>query len=104
MNVSAKVTEGPEAYSVYESHLYWKKAFRRFRKNGLAMAGLVVIFLFLFAAIFGPILAPYDFLEQDLVSALQGPSLKHWLGTDELGRDIFSRLLYGARTAALVAF
>jgi peptide/nickel transport system permease protein len=104
MNVSAQVTEVPEANSVYESHLYWKKAFRRFRKNGLAMAGLVVILLFLFAAIFGPMLAPYDFLEQDLVSALQGPSLKHWLGTDELGRDIFSRLLYGARTAALVAF
>ncbi|MCA9837754.1 MAG: ABC transporter permease [Trueperaceae bacterium] len=82
----------------------WQTAFRRFRKNWLAVFGLIIIILFLLAAIFGPILAPYDFLEQDLTSMLQGPSALHWLGTDDLGRDTFSRLLYGARTAALVAF
>jgi ABC-type dipeptide/oligopeptide/nickel transport system permease subunit len=55
------------------------------------------------AALIGPYLAPYDFLAQDINAALQGPSAQHWFGTDELGRDIFSRLLYGARTAAVVA-
>ena len=98
------LTENQASQLGHESYNFWKKALRRFRKNGLAVAGLIMIILFLLAAIFGPYLAPYDFLEQDLLNTLKGPSAAHWLGTDELGRDIFSRLLYGARTAALVAF
>ena len=78
-------------------------AWRRLRKNKLALAGLAVILIFLFMAIFGRLLTPYDFLEQDMSSQLQPPSSAHWLGTDALGRDILSRLLYGARTAAIVA-
>ena len=65
--------------------------------------GLVVIIIFYVIAVIGPLLAPYDFLEQRLQSQLESPSAAHWLGTDDLGRDIFSRLLYGARTAALVS-
>jgi peptide/nickel transport system permease protein len=65
--------------------------------------GLVILGLFAIAAIFGPYIAPYDFLSQDISRQLQGPSSSNWLGTDALGRDILSRLLYGARTAALVA-
>jgi peptide/nickel transport system permease protein len=82
----------------------WVEAWRRLRRNTLSMVGLVIIVLFLFAAIFGRWLAPYDFLEQNIGNQLQPPSAEHWLGTDALGRDIFSRLLYGARTAAIVAF
>lgn len=82
----------------------WGDAWKRLRKNRLSMVGLVIIALFLFAAIFGRILAPYDFLEQNIGNQLQPPSSEHFLGTDALGRDIFSRLLYGARTAAIVAF
>ena len=78
-------------------------AWRRLRKNKLALAGLAVILIFLFMAIFGRLLTPYDFLEQDMSSQLPSPSSAHWLGTDALGRDILSRLLYGARTAAIVA-
>jgi peptide/nickel transport system permease protein len=81
-----------------------KDAFRRLARNKLSLAGLVIVGFFLFAAVFGPYLAPYDFLAQDQTNALLGPSWNHWLGTDALGRDIFSRLLYGSRTAALVAF
>ena len=81
----------------------WNDAFYRFRKNILAVGGGGVILIFILAALIGPYLAPYDFLAQDINAALQGPSADHWLGTDELGRDIFSRLLYGARTAAIVA-
>jgi peptide/nickel transport system permease protein len=82
----------------------WADAWYRLLKNRLAVAGLVVIAIFLFLALFGRFFTPYDFLAQDLTSQLQPPSAAHWLGTDALGRDILSRLLYGARTAAIVAF
>lgn len=81
----------------------WGDALRRLLRNKLSVFGLFVLSLFLIAAILGPFLAPYDFLKQDQNAALQGPSWDHWLGTDALGRDVFSRLLYGARTAAFVA-
>lgn len=82
----------------------WGDAWNRLRKNRLSMLGLGIIVIFLFAAIFGRALAPYDFLQQNIGNQLQSPSRDHLLGTDALGRDIFSRLLYGARTAAIVAF
>lgn len=81
----------------------WQDALYRFSRNWLAVGGAIVIVLFILSALVGPYIAPYDFLEQNIGQALQGPSAEHWLGTDELGRDIFSRLIYGARTAALVA-
>ncbi len=82
----------------------WKDAWHQLIANRLALGGLIIVLLFLFAAIFGTWLAPYDFLAQDIANALQPPSSAHWLGTDALGRDIFSRLLLGARSAAIVAF
>jgi peptide/nickel transport system permease protein len=88
----------------YKQRSLWADAVRRFRKNWLAVGGLLIIILFMVAALIGPALAPYDFLEQDIFNTLKGPSAEHVLGTDQLGRDILSRLLYGARTAALVAF
>ena len=82
----------------------WRDAWNRLRRNALSMFGLAIIIVFLFAAIFGRWLAPYDFLEQNIGAQMLPPSSEHFLGTDALGRDIFSRLLYGARTAAIVAF
>ena len=87
-----------------EQRSLWSNAVRRFRKNLLAVAGLIIVLLFIIVAIIGPFIAPHDFLEQSILNALQGPSREYLLGTDDLGRDIFSRLIYGARTAALVAF
>lgn len=81
----------------------WQDAARRLMKNRLSLGGLIVVLLFLFTAIVGPFLTPYDFLEQNIGGALQTPSREHLLGTDALGRDIFSRMVYGARTAALIA-
>lgn len=86
-----------------EQRTLWQDAVRQFVKSRLAVGGLIAISLFILAALFGPYVAPYDFLDQDLSNTLQTPSAEHWLGTDELGRDIFSRLLHGARTAALVS-
>lgn len=82
----------------------WKEALRRLLLNRLATLGLIVVFLFLIAALIGPYVTPYHFLDQEIDNALQNPTWNHWLGTDALGRDIFSRLLHGARTAAFVGF
>ena len=81
-----------------------KDAWNRLIANKLAIVGLVVIFVLFFIAIFGPMITPYDFLTQDLHARNQAPSMQHWFGTDDLGRDILSRVIYGARTAVIVAF
>jgi len=68
-----------------------------FRRNWLAVAGLVVSLLLGLVAIAAPLLATYDPAAQNLAGRLQPPNVTHWLGTDELGRDIYSRLVYGTR-------
>ena len=102
----SKVSRVVDDGSVFigEQRNLWQDAARRFRKNWLAVAGLAVVVLFLLLALIGPHIAPYDFLEQNIMKAFQGASSEHFLGTDDLGRDVFSRMLHGARTAALVAF
>jgi len=81
----------------------WRDAWLRLRRNRLAMFGLALIVLLVFVAAFGPCLTPYDFLSQDQTARNAAPSAAHWLGTDDLGRDVLSRVIYGARTALLVA-
>ena len=66
------------------------------------MAGLVVIVLLGLAAIFAPVVATHDPNTVDLLAAGDRPSAAHWLGTDEVGRDVFSRLVYGARVSLSV--
>lgn len=102
----AKVSRVVDDGSIFigEQRSLWQDAARRFRRNWLAVGGLLIVVCFLVLATIGPHIAPYDFLEQNIVKAFQGPSAEHSLGTDDLGRDIFSRMLHGARTAALVAF
>jgi peptide/nickel transport system permease protein len=75
---------------------------RMVRKNPLAGAGAVLIVLFTVLAVFAPWLAPQDPAHIELSARLAGPSAAHWFGADELGRDIFSRLIYGARISMLV--
>jgi peptide/nickel transport system permease protein len=79
---------------------------RAFFSNRLALFGMIVISLFILMAIFAPLVAPYDPLAQNLTEKFAGPSLAHPFGQDELGRDILSRIIYGARislTAGLAA-
>ena len=73
------------------------KGLRVLVRNPMALAGLAVILLWSLVAIFAPTIAPYDPLEQNIQDRLQPPSREHLCGTDELGRDIFSRIIYGAR-------
>jgi peptide/nickel transport system permease protein len=80
--------------------LYWK----RFRSNPLTVIGSLVIFLLLLLAIFSPNLTPRDPYKQELLQRLKPPSTLHWFGTDELGRDVFSRILLGVRVSLAIGF
>lgn len=75
---------------------------RAAKHNWLAIIGLVLVAMFVVFALFSPWIAPQDPAHIELASRLQPPSLAHWCGTDELGRDILSRLIYGARISMLV--
>jgi len=77
--------------------------YRTLREKRLAFAGAVVIVAFVAVGIAAPIIAPHDPLEIDLRNALSVPSAEHWFGTDNNGRDILSRVLYGARTSLFVS-
>lgn len=79
-------------------------AWHRFKKNRLAVVGLVVIVLFIIMAVFAPLISPYDYAKQDLTSTYQTPNSKHLLGTDNLGRDMLSRIMYGARISLVIGF
>lgn len=81
-----------------ESHL-----FDFLRHSLLARIGFAIVAALIVAALFAPWIAPADPSAQNLPARLQGPSLHHWMGTDELGRDIFSRILFGARISLLVS-
>ena len=73
------------------------EVWRRLKKNKLAIASLIVLLLLFFTAIIAPLIAPYSYDQQDFSQSFAGPSKEHLLGTDRLGRDILSRLLYGSR-------
>ena len=82
----------------------WKEAWQSFYKNRLALAGLCIVIFFIIIAIIAPWIAPYGFKTQVLADRMQAPSSKHWFGTDDFGRDIFSRVIYGARISLWVGF
>jgi peptide/nickel transport system permease protein len=80
----------------------WRDAFRRVLRNKPAMVGLVCISIFVLGAVLAPLIAPYGPTEGSLANGQQGPSVAHIMGTDLLGRDEFSRILYGARISLTV--
>jgi peptide/nickel transport system permease protein len=82
----------------------WKEAWLSFCKNRLALIGLGIVIFFIIIAIIAPLIAPYGYKDQNLVERLQAPSSEHWFGTDDFGRDIFSRIVYGARISLWVGF
>jgi peptide/nickel transport system permease protein len=89
---------GLEEHGLSQRTLVW----RRFRRHKLAIASLVVLLLIGLAVALAPVLAPYGYSEQHLDQILQAPSSKHLLGTDHIGRDELTRLLYGGRVSLLV--
>jgi ABC-type dipeptide/oligopeptide/nickel transport system permease subunit len=107
------VTTGPEGHitavvatelggesgisDVTDARPFSSDVWRRFRQDKLAMIGLVFIVLLILVAIFAPLVAPYDPISDRVREYRQGPSRDHLFGTDEIGRDVFSRVIYGAR-------
>ena len=84
-------------------HSVGRERLRLFLRNPMGMFGFILVSLFFIAAIFAPMLATHDPLALDIPNRLSGPTLEHWAGTDQLGRDTFSRVLYGGRVALQVA-
>jgi peptide/nickel transport system permease protein len=82
----------------------WRDAWRTLRKNKLAMVGLGIIVFFVLVALFAPAIAPFPYDQGELALKNKPPSEKYWFGTDYNGRDIFSRVVYGARISLWVGF
>jgi dipeptide transport system permease protein len=81
---------------------YWQGAWLRLRQNKLAMLGLAVILLLAVMATLGSVISPHDHTTQKLLESNQPPSANHWFGTDELGRDVFARIWYGAKISLFI--
>jgi len=82
----------------------WTVFYRKLSKNKLAVAGGYIILFYIFVAILAPLLAPHDPYQVDLVNKLKAPSAAHWMGTDDKGRDVLSRMIYGTRLSLAVGF
>jgi len=84
-------------------HSVGRERLQLFLRNPMGMFGFILVLLFFVAAIFAPVLATHDPLALDIPNRLSGPTLENWAGTDQLGRDTYSRVLYGGRVALQVA-
>ena len=82
---------------------YWQDAWRRLKKNPVAMVSLVVLGLLVVLVIIGPYIRGYDYIAMNVVDKNKGSSAQYWFGTDNLGRDLFSRIWVGARASILIA-
>ncbi len=81
-----------------------QRAFQRLRRNPIALLSLTYIVALILVALLAPVIAPYGHAAVDFTAITQAPSEKHWLGTDQLGRDVLSRLIHGTRVSLSVAF
>jgi oligopeptide transport system permease protein len=105
MGIVADSTSALEAEpSLRPSTNLWRDGARHFFKNKLAVVALVIMVLLIFAAIFADVIAPAPYDYSDLAEANQFPNRQHLLGTDNVGRDFLSRLIYGARVSLIVGF
>src|SRR5699024_8238700 len=82
----------------------WRETWNEFKKNKIALAGIIIVLIFILIAIFASFLAKEGINEQVMSDRLQPPSKEYWLGTDDFGRDIFSRVIHGARISLWVGF
>ena len=87
-----------------ESKSFARNVWESFSRNRLALVGLILLAVLVCAAVFGPMLSPYPYDGMDAMSRNQSSSAAHWFGTDQMGRDILTRVLYGARVSLLVGF
>ena len=93
---------GPAA-SVEPAHSEGREKLTLFLQNKLGVFGLILVILFFLSAIFAPVFSTHDPFQMDIPNRMSGPTADHWAGTDQLGRDTYSRVLYGGRVALEVA-
>ncbi len=93
-----------DEYIAIESKTFAQDVWARFCKNKRALFGLICLVIILLIAVIGPFLSPYPYDGMDTSIMNLGSSMKHWFGTDKFGRDIFTRVLYGARISLLIGF
>jgi peptide/nickel transport system permease protein len=101
MNVTEKNTNGEQPEKKFS---FTADTWRRLRKSKLAMIGLIIMVIMVFCAVFANVLAPYPYDLQDLQNSFKAPSPAHLFGTDEYGRDVLSRCIYGARISLIIGF
>jgi peptide/nickel transport system permease protein len=94
---TADVSENGHELGTMRMRSLWSDALRRLLANRGAAVGGVIFMLIIIMAVIAPLLAPFDPIKLNVVDSLQGPSGRHWLGTDQFGRDILSRIIYGSR-------
>ena len=82
---------------------YWQDAWRRLRKNPVAVASMIALFLLIIMVIAGPLIRGYDYTSMNVAEKNIGPCAQYWFGTDNLGRDLFSRVWAGARASLIIA-
>ena len=102
--ITATDEEKQQLFTMRESVTYWKDAFRRFRKNKIAMVSLIVILLIIAFAFIGPFFSPYSYDQQIRGEENLKPCLEHPFGTDRIGRDMFVRNMIGARISLTIGF
>lgn len=98
----ASAVDGKKARKLKSNH--FAETWYRLKKNKVAYMSFYVLVIFVLIAIFADLIAPYEYYKQDLTNILQKPSWKHLFGTDQYGRDIFSRVIYGTRISVSVGF
>jgi len=96
--------KAPAAAAEPEVSNLWRDAYRRFRKNKLAVGAFIVLVFLILVAIFADVISPARYDYSNLIDANQFPNSQHWLGTDNVGRDFLSRIIYGARISLVVGF
>ncbi len=103
MSVKKKLLEKNQSFKV-KKRSQSVDVWNRLKRSKAAVAGIILILIFIFMAVFAPIIADYnnDALKMDVHVRLQSPNIHHWFGTDELGRDIFARIVYGTRISLFV--
>jgi peptide/nickel transport system permease protein len=89
--------EETERVVVYKKRRRFPEVWRKFRRNQRGVAGMIILLVLMMAGLFAPFITPYEPNAQSLNEAFQQPNIAHWMGTDNVGRDIFTRIIYGIR-------
>lgn len=110
LKLAGRIQRAEQKQKTYKSRSPFVESLLRIRKNKTAVAGLLIVLLFALMALLAPVISPHDPLEQSLYDKLKPPvwaeggSIKNILGTDDFGRDLLSRIIYGARISMVVGF